>query len=250
MRSAVITFDVHPQSVLSDKSPALLTTFEERLSMLRKEGVDDIYVSHFADISRMTAAEFMLMMRREYGVRVLLMGYDHRFGSDRLADFEDYQSLGKEVGIEVKKMQSSLMPVSSSSIRRALLQSDILSANKMLGYAYTLKGNVVHGRGIGRSLGFPTANVQVAKEKLIPLAGVYGVKCCGKGAICNIGTNPTIGGTETSIEIHIPQFSGNLYGQEVSVSFERFIRPEQRFDNLETLQTQIKEDIRTCGFAV
>ncbi|MBQ9340290.1 MAG: bifunctional riboflavin kinase/FAD synthetase [Paludibacteraceae bacterium] len=255
MQSAVITFTQHPQAVLTNKQVPLLTTTDERIKLLREQGIDEIFAFNFPVIKDLTAAEFIHILHNQCDVRCLLMGYDHHFGSDRLRSFEDYARLAAAEGVEIMKLPALCAEPtiggrqpSSSAIRKALLQSDITSANTMLGYSYTLKGEVVHGKGIGRTLGFPTANIAVPQEKLLPAAGVYACTIsCHKSsfnAILNIGNNPTVGGTGTTVEVHIPDFNSDLYGDTVTVEIKRFIRAEQHFSNTEELKQQIKADIK------
>ena len=249
----IVTFAEHPRTALqADYVPQLLTTLEERKALLQAYG--EVLVLPFADIQPLTAAEFMQVLHDQYGVSVLLMGYDHRFGSDRLKHPHEYRHLGEQCGIEVLTMSEFTdgeWHVSSTEIRSALETGNIAMANELLGRPYSLSGKVVHGNGIGRSIGFPTANIQPdSAEKIIPKSGVYEVEVRGlevrrlkvKG-ICNIGTNPTIGNTQETIEVYIPDFEGDLYGQHMELSFTRFIREEKHFDSLTELQEQIATDV-------
>ena len=252
----IVTFDRHPRSILqADYMPQLLTTSDERLALLRQQ-VSDVLVLDFAQIQALTAAEFMTYLRDEQNVAVLLMGYDHQFGSDRLHRPQDYRRLGEQLGVEVITMgeyAEGEWHVSSTEIRQALETGNVAVANELLGRPYELSGIVVHGKGIGRTIGFPTANIEPeCAEKMVPQAGVYIVKVKGdklkeegleaKG-ILNIGTNPTVGNTERTIELHLPLFRGDLYGQRLTILFERFLREEQKFPSLSDLQQKIKEDI-------
>ena len=196
----------------------------------------------------------MQVLHNQYGVSVLLMGYDHRFGSDRLKHPHEYRHLGEQCGIEVLTMSEFTdgeWHVSSTEIRSALETGNIAMANELLGRPYSLSGKVVHGNGIGRSIGFPTANIQPdSAEKIIPKSGVYEVEVRSLEVrrlevrgICNIGTNPTIGNTQETIEVYIPDFEGDLYGQHMELRFTRFIREEKHFDSLTELQEQIATDV-------
>ena len=260
LQSAVITFSQHPQTVITGKPVPLLTTTEERVALLKAQGVDEIFAFNFPVIRDLTAAEFLHILHNQCGVKCLLMGYDHRFGSDRLTEFSDYSAIGTNEGIDILQLPAVVAgrritnhTPSSSSIRKALLQGDIETANTLLGYAYTITGEVVHGKGLGHTLGFPTANIAVPQDKLIPAAGVYAAKVTistdsvERSAICNIGTNPTVGGTATTVELHIPDFTKDLYGTTISVSLQRFIRNERRFKDTEELKKQIKQDIQELG---
>ena len=175
----IITFDTHPRSVLqSDFVPQLLTSLEERQALLSRFG--EVEVLSFADVQALTAAEFMTVLHQRYHVSVLLMGYDHRFGSDTLRHPQEYRRLGQENGIEVLTLGEYVdgeLHVSSTEIRLALEKGNILVANDLLGRPYTICGMVVHGNGIGRTIGYPTANIQVDDpHKALPKPGVYGVK--------------------------------------------------------------------------
>ncbi|MCQ2328827.1 MAG: riboflavin biosynthesis protein RibF [Paludibacteraceae bacterium] len=272
--SAIITFATHPRLLTKGEQPPLLTTYDERIELLRQTGVKQIFCFDFAVVKDMTAKEFMQVLVSQCQVTTLLMGYDHRFGASghsgclehsniSSGHFDQYQQLGAEVGLEVLQVgQSPQGAVSSTQIRRALEEGRIAQANEMLGYAYSLSGEVVHGRHIGTDLGFPTANIQVAKEKLLPKHGVYigrlinvnandNVNANVNGAsehsdirvLVNIGTNPTFGKNETTVEVHIPKLCKDLYGEHLTVELTTFVRDEQRFDSPEALQAQIQKDL-------
>ena len=255
LESAVVTFREHPKMLLTGQSPALLTTTEERLRLLSQTGIDHLICLDFAAVQQLTAEAFMRLLHEQYGVDILLMGYDHRFGSDRLVAIDDYIARGEAAGIRVRlQEQAPAGAVSSTRIRRALQAGHISEANELLGYAYTLSGIVVHGRGLGHQLGFPTANIEPEALKLIPTPGVYATRICFSNdnpeprtenlSITNIGSNPTVGNTDTTIETHIPDFKGDLYGRHVTLTFLRRIRGEQRFPSLDALRRQIAADIR------
>lgn len=255
LESAVVTFREHPKMLLTGQSPALLTTTEERLRLLSQTGIDHLICLDFAAVHQLTAEAFMRFLHEQYGVDILLMGYDHRFGSDRLIAIDDYIARGEAAGIRVRlQEQAPAGAVSSTRIRRALQAGRISEANELLGYAYTLSGTVVHGRGLGHQLGFPTANIEPEALKLIPAPGVYATRIYLSNenreprtenlSITNIGSNPTVGNTNTTIETHIPDFKGDLYGQHVTLTFLRRIRGEQRFPSLDALRRQIAADIR------
>lgn len=244
MDSAILTFEQHPETVLRGTPKPLLTTFEERTERLKAEGVTEIFCFNFEVIQMMTAEEFMSVLVNNCGVHVLLMGYDHHFGSDHLSSFADYQAAAARVGLIVLPIdQAPEGDVSSSKIRRAIQRGAIESANIMLGYPYSITGVVVHGRGLGRTIGFPTANISVPEGKILPANGVYAVEADGMPAILNIGTNPTIGDNAVTLEVHIPGFTGDLYDQPLTLRLLRYIREEQRFESLEALKAQIERDI-------
>lgn len=255
LQSAVITFSEHPQKVLQGAELPLLTIYQERVELLKKQQVDEIFAFSFDIIKDMTAEEFMLILHRQCGVELLLMGYDHHFGSDRLTHFSDYQALADKIGmqlIELPQLTDSeigLVP-SSTKIRKALLSGTVEEANLMLGYAYTLSGEVVEGRHLGRTIGFPTANIHVPSDKLCPLSGVYAALLTDEElgfndtpVIVNIGTNPTVGGRQTTVEAHIPDWEGDLYGRHLSVRLTRYLRAEKKFPSMDVLKQQIHKDI-------
>lgn len=250
LRPLIVTFDAHPREVLQRGFvPQLLTTLEERKTLLSAFG--EVLVLPFAQIKDLTAAQFMQRLANEQEVTALLMGYDHRFGSDKLVDPQDYARLGQQCDIEVLTLgeySDGAIHVSSTEIRQAIERGDIATANRLLGRPYTLTGTVVHGKGIGRTIDFPTANIVAQPTKILPKAGVYEVRVKGaentdRAAILNIGTNPTVGNSEQTIEVHIPSFSGDLYGHTLTIDFLRYIRAEKRFENLEALKAQIQSDV-------
>ena len=241
----IVTFEQHPRTVLqSDYLPQLLTTTDERRVLLSAYG--EVLMLPFAEIQSLTAAEFMEQLHKRYGVTVLIMGYDHRFGSDRLRRPQDYRRIGAQHGIEVLTMTEFTdgeWHVSSSEIRAALESGNIALANELLGRPYALRGTVVHGKGLGRTIGFPTANIQpLSNQTIVPKPGVYEVEVQGEGVqakgMCNIDTNRTI-------EVHIPSFQGDLYGDTLKVRFMRFLREEKQISRLEDLQQQLIEDLKT-----
>ena len=192
----------------------------------------------------MTAEDFMRLLKNQYQVSVLLMGYDHRFGSDRLKHPQDYRRIGERVGVEVMTMTQFTegeWHVSSTEIRNALEAGNIALANELLGRPYALCGTVVHGKAVGRTIGFPTANIAPSDpHKVIPKSGVYVVSVKGEGleetGFCNIDA-------QGIIEVHIPAFKGDLYNRSLEIQFLRFLRDEQSFTSLDDLQKQIKADI-------
>ena len=255
LQPLIVTFDSHPRAVLqSDYTPQLLTSLNERVALLKSFG--EVLILPFADIQPLTAAEFMQQLKTQYEVEVLLMGYDHTFGSDRLRHPQDYKRIGAEVGVEIIGMGEFVegeWHVSSTEIRQTLQNGNIAVANDLLGRPYSLSGTVVHGNGIGRTIGFPTANIQPDDvQKIIPRNGVYEVDVKGEKVqekgVCNIGTNPTIGNAMRTIEVYIPRFQGDLYGEHLTLLFTRFIREERKFESLENLKKQIMEDLAsiTC----
>ena len=252
-QSSIITFPVHPRQVIqSEFQPQLLSSPEEKIELLASTGVDNCILLPFTrELSQLTAYEFMQLLYDKYKVRMLVIGYDHRFGHNRAETFEDYCRYGQELGIHI--MQASAYTqeqdkVSSSAIRRALQTGDIRTATKFLGYHYYLEGTVVDGYKVGRKIGFPTANLRVDfPNKLIPSIGVYAVCVYVNGGkykgMLNIGYRPTINnGTDLSIEVHILDFQGDIYHQKMRIEFIDFLRPEEKFNSVDELVLQMQKD--------
>ena len=264
--SLLITFDRHPRTLLDPEgAPQLLTSMEEKMSLLQATGVDAIRVLTFdrptADLS---AYEFMRqVLRDQLGVGVLVIGYDHHFGRPQGEDFEAYKAMGRQLGIDVvQARQLEGNHVSSSAIRRALEGGDVATANRLLGRPYTWTGHVVHGHAVGRQLGFPTANLEATHhDKLLPARGAYAVYVqpeephSAKGepalseknttypSLLNIGRRPTLdNGTDTTVEAHLIDFRGDLYGQTLTVAFIARLREERRFDSEDELAAQLRRD--------
>ena len=253
LQPLIVTFDQHPRAVLqNDYIPQLITSLEERKALLQQYA--EVLVLPFGQIQALTAQQFMSFLKDEYDVQKIVMGYDHRFGADRLSQIQDYRFVAQSIGVEIIKQGEYIngeWHVSSTEIRQALLNGNVVVANELLGRNYTLNGVVVRGKGIGHTIGFPTANIQPeTPEKIIPKSGVYAVQArtntsSWMPAILNIGTNPTIGNNKQTIELHIPNFADNLYGKQLSIQFLRFLRDEKRFASLDQLREQIESDITT-----
>lgn len=255
MSSAVITFDRHPREVLqTDYLPDLLSTLDEKLLLLSKTHVDNTVVLHFdASLAALTAHDFMRdVLQGQLKVRKLIIGYDNRFGHNRSEGFDDYVRYGKELGIEVIRADAFLpddVRVSSSVIRTCLREGRVEDANRLLGYDYTIESRIVSGYQNGRKMGFPTANLDVTRcQQLLPASGVYAVLVRLKDSVgwkrgmMNIGHRPTFNGTSTSMEVNLFNFSGDLYGQELLVSFISKIRDERKFDSIDALAEQLQHD--------
>lgn len=253
-QSLVITFDRHPRQVVhADYVPQLITTTDEKLQLLHATAADRIEVLHFdAQMAQLSAYEFMRQVLHEkYGVAMLLTGYDNRFGHNRAEGFADYVRYGEEMGMKVLQntpIDIDGMRVSSSLIRRLIVEGNITEASNCMGHPYSITGSVAHGFQEGRRIGFPTANiVPESAEKLVPGNGVYATRVSVEGgewmpAMLNIGTNPTFQRQQTTIEAHIIGFEGDIYGRKVRVEFGRKLRDEQRFESVEALQKQLETD--------
>lgn len=241
----IITMREHPRVVIqSEYVPQLLTTPEEKVRLLEETDVTRIDVIPFdRETASLTAQEFMEQVLRPKGVSVLLMGYDHRFGHGE-AVFDDYVRWGRQCGIEVVRAHElEGQHVSSTTIRSLLSEGRVEEAAGLLGHAYLLSGKVVEGYHVGHQLGFPTANIFITPEKVVPRRGVYAVRTNHGLGMLNIGTRPTAAnGDDVSVEVHLINFSGNLYGQQLSLELLTFIRDEQDFGSLEQLREQLQRD--------
>lgn len=259
--SAVLTFRTHPRQVLhSDYIPSLLTTAEEKIELLQSTGVDYIVLTEFTqELSQLSAREFMRMLHDNLNVCCLMIGYDHRFGHNRSECFEDYVRFGKEIGIEV--VQSSPLVVdeinvSSSAVRKAISEGDVAHANQLLGREYTLAGEIVKGFQVGRTIGYPTANIAYDGCRMLPKDGVYAarvlVETHGRAsnnqrnnpynAMLYVGSRPTVNTGKISVEAYLFDFSGDIYGKKVTVCFVERIRESIKFDSVEELKVQLKRD--------
>ena len=283
LRAMAITFGTSPRSVLGKGDCPKLTTADERTTLLRQVGMDEVAVLDFTpQMAAMTAYDFMLqVLREQLHVAVLVIGYDHRFGRGRSEGFGDYVRYGQEMGIEVVRGEACTEdgePVSSTRIRQLLEEGQVDEAAQLLGYRYTLRGKVVGGYREGRKMGFPTANIridngqqttdEVVDCKLIPADGVYavyvnvvdndndnedenengqssklGARSSGLKGMLNIGYRPTLNnGRERSIEVHILDFEGDLYGEDITVEFAYRLREERAFANTDELTKQLEKD--------
>jgi riboflavin kinase/FMN adenylyltransferase len=249
--SLVITFDKHPRQVLhADYIPQLLSTLAEKKTLLMSSGIDRLEVLPFTvGLSRLTALQFMQqVLRDKLNVKTLVMGYDHSFGCGG-GEFPDYVEWGRQTGIDVvlaHELEGE--KVSSSRIRRFLAEGAVRQANTLLGYSYSLQGVVVSGHQVGRHIGFPTANLRVQDDKLLPALGVYAVRVTVEdeatynGMLC-IGHRPTLNnGSELSVEANLFDFDGDLYGRKVTLSLVDRLRDEQSFPSVQALQQQLEQD--------
>ncbi|MBR4307168.1 MAG: riboflavin biosynthesis protein RibF [Bacteroidaceae bacterium] len=251
LSAVAITFDQHPKCIIGNSpAPSLLTTLEEKLDLLTSNFDGEVVVLPFTqELCALTAKEFMhSILRTKLNTKHLLMGYNHRFGRGGGSP-EDYIMWGQENGIFVNTaMALEGEKVSSSRIRSQLSLGEIKEANAMLGYRYFLNGTVVGGKQIGHRIGFPTANLSLPKQKLLPQCGVYAVEVVlpdktKKGGMLCIGHRPTLEKDgEISVEVHIFDFDGNLYEKPIYVDFIDKIREEKQFPSLEALQHQLSLD--------
>jgi len=252
MQSMAITFERHPRLVVQGGwKPELLTQLHEKLKLLKATGIDTVVVLRFnRQMAALSAREFMELMYDRLGVRLLLTGYDNRFGHDRSEGFEDYQRYGQALGIEVlcgDALTIGQQNVSSSWVRQLLKEGKVEEAARCLGRPYSIGGQVVHGEQIGRTIGFPTANLQPEDDTLIPQDGVYAVMVdLDNGShhqgIMNIGTRPTFNGTGRTLETNLLEPVGDLYDQQLIIHFIARLRDEQQFPSAEALAAQIMKD--------
>lgn len=251
----ILTFFPHPRMVLQEDSEIkLLNTIEERTLLLQQTGLDNLIIHPFDKaFSRLSAEEFVKeILVEKLHIHKIVIGHDHRFGRNRTANFDDLVEFGEKYGFEVEQLSAREIDdvsVSSTKIRMTLENGEIEMANEYLGYPYFLTGTVTEGKQLGRTIGFPTANIKVEEQyKLIPKKGVYLVKSELDGSIVfgmmNIGNNPTVAGTRLSIEVYYLDFDSDLYGRKIEVSLLHYIREEQKFAGVEALKMQLEADKR------
>ena len=251
--SLVLTFYPHPRMVLQEASDIkLLNTIEERSHLLEKAGLQNLIIHPFDQaFSRLTAEEFVKNILVDiFNIKKIIIGHDHRFGRNRTANIDDLIVFGQEYGFEVEQISAQEIDevsISSTKIRNALHEGKILLANEYLGYPYFFTGTVVHGKKLGRTIGFPTANLEIEENyKLIPAYGVYAVECMVENqnvnGMLNIGIKPTFEGESASIEVHLFDFDGDLYDKKIKVALRKHIREEQKFSSVDDLKSQLKKD--------
>lgn len=262
LKSAVVTFSNHPQNVLRpDCGLKLIMPISDRLEMLAATGIDYIVLMDFTrELSQLDSRGFMKLLRDSYSTQALLMGYNHRFGHNRNEQFADYRRHGSKLGVDVARAEeyvAQFAPISSSIIRRLLNEGDVTTAANKLGRSFTLKGTVCHGFARGRDIGFPTANVALPQSNLIvPRNGVYAVQVTlpdgsQRGGMANIGIRPTFAdSTERSIEIHIFDFKGDLYGKSITVEFVCRLRDERAMSSIDELKRQLTADLSAAHDAL
>jgi riboflavin kinase/FMN adenylyltransferase len=246
-KAFVVTFDPHPIRVIApEKAPAsLLATLDEKAAVLKALGVDGLLVIHFdMAFAKMDAEEFVRKLLAA-DVRTVAVGEDWRFGSKRSGDVAMLRRMGGELGFQLEAVPPVMWDgerISSTRIRQAIRDGNFDAVEEMLGRPYELSGTVIEGRKLGRGLGFPTANLRLG-ERQTPRDGVWAVKVDGvRKGVANLGTRPTVDGGERLLEVHLLDFSGDLYGKELRVRFEKFLRPERKFGSLEELREQIGRD--------
>lgn len=251
--SLALTFFPHPRMVLQhDNTIKLLNTLEEKTKLLEQLRIDNLIVHPFdKEFSQLSAEDFVKkILVDQLHVKKIVIGYDHRFGRNRTADISDLIQFGLKYNFEIEEISAEEIndiAVSSTKIRNALMNGEIETATNYLGYSYSLKGKVVKGKQLGRTIGFPTANIEVNETyKLIPKNGVYIVSSFIDEqliyGIMNIGNRPTLNGDSQTIEVHFLNFDKDIYNNTIEIVFIKFIREEVKFDSLEDLKAQITKD--------
>jgi riboflavin kinase/FMN adenylyltransferase len=251
--SLVLTFYPHPRMVLQGESEVkILNTIGEKIDLLASIGIQNLVIHPFDEtFSRLSADEFVkTVLVDRFHIQKIIIGHDHRFGKNRTANIDDLVAFGKQYDFEVEQIsvqEIQDVSISSTKIRNALIAGNITLANDYLGYEYSLTGIVAKGKQLGRTIGIPTANLQIEEnDKLIPSNGVYIVKSILNNKIVfgmmNIGFNPTVEGKKLSIEVHYFDFEEDLYNQKIRVSFLKHLRSEQKFDSVELLKAQLGKD--------
>ena len=251
--SLILTFFPHPRMVLAHESGVkLLNTINEKIELLQKIGLSDLIIHPFDEIfSQLSAEEFVAkILVEKLKIKKIILGHDHRFGKNRSASIDDLIIFGKKYNFEVEQISAQKIDqvaISSTKIRTALQDGNITLANQYLGYQYFFSGKVVKGKQLGRTIGFPTANIQIDEEyKLIPKNGVYIVKSIISDktyfGMMNIGTRPTVDGKNLTIEVYFFDFEKDIYDTSITVSILDRIRDEKKFDSFDDLKKQIEKD--------
>lgn len=250
--SVVVTFEPHPLKILAPESaPSLITTFEQKCTLIEESGIDYLVVVPFStEFSQLSATDFVLtILCLPLGMRHIIIGHDYAFGRGREGNFETLEKLGILNGFtleDIPPIGEEGVVFSSSLVRTSVADGDMDSTARILGRYYQISGMVVHGREIGHTLGFPTANIATINE-LIPSDGVYAVMVevdgtCVKGA-CNIGCNPTFGGTTRTIEVFLLDYTNQMYDHRIDVHFVHKLRPERKFSDVAALKSAISQDV-------
>lgn len=252
LETAILTFWPHPRFVFNpNEDLKLLNTLDEKKFLMEKYGIDTIFLKEFDEEFRnLTGEEFVRkILVDKLNIKYLIIGYDHSFGKNKSGNFELLQKLSKELDFEVEQMEAINIHennISSTKVRNALLSGNIIEANEMLGYSYSVSGTVVHGKKIGRTIGYPTANIETDQVKLLPKKGAYIVEVFLKNqqykGMLSIGTNPTVNGEKLTVEVYILDFNGDIYDEKITVAFRDFLHDEIKFEGLEKLIEKLDED--------
>ncbi|WP_294223913.1 bifunctional riboflavin kinase/FAD synthetase [uncultured Chryseobacterium sp.] len=254
LETAVLTFWPHPRFVFNpSENLKLLNTLEEKTFLMEKYNIENLFLKEFDEEFRnLTGEEFVRQILVEkLHVKYLIIGYDHSFGKNKSGNFELLQKLSEELDFEVEQMEAINIHennISSTKIRKALLDGNIREANEMLGYSYSVSGTVVHGKKIGRTIGYPTANIETDCIKLLPKKGAYIVEVFVKDqhykGMLSVGTNPTVNGEKLTVEVYILDFNDDIYNEKITVKFRDFLHDEIKFEGIEKLIERLDEDKR------
>ena len=254
MKAVIFTFDVPPKKSLEQDAARVLTTNEEKMHLFEQIGIDYLIECPFTEeIMHMPAEEFLKKIVEQLSIRCIVAGTDCSFGYQRRGDYRMLQKYAPEYHYEaqiVDKMQYEGRDISSTFIREEIACGNIEKANELLGYSFFAKAKIIHGKQLGRTIGIPTINMELPKEKLLPPRGVYATKVWidhkWYAGVTNVGCKPTVSNTgKVGVETNILNFEADLYGKDLEVFFLHFIRPEKKFDSVESLKEQIERDVQT-----
>jgi len=253
IEALALTFERHPAELLApNRAPLYINTLDQRLELMQEAGVDSIVVADFnPQLASLTREEFLgSVLKERLQAKRVIVGANFRFGRDRAGDVRYLKDAGPALGMKVIVVPAVIVsggPVSSTRIRALVERGDVEAASRLLGRRFVLRGTVESGRRIGRKLGFPTANIRTEPRQLVPGRGVYSVEATIANTmysgVCNIGTRPTFDGGELSIEVHLSEFEGDIYGNRLDVVFCRRLRDEMKFETPERLVEQIRRDL-------
>ena len=255
LKSIILTFFPHPRNIVSSKKIKSINTIDEKIQIFSELDLDELIIQNFnKSFSEMGAEEFIKLLVNNLNLKKIIVGYNHRFGKNRSADIDvlrDFSTKYDFEVVEIKAFEVEKIKISSTKIRSAINDGNIDVCNNFLGYNFNINGIVVKGKSIGKSIGFPTANINITEEyKIIPKNGVYLVRCFFEKnkfyGMMNIGFNPTFGSNEKTIEVNIFDFNRDLYQKNIRIEFLKFIRDEIKFDNAEELKNQLINDRENC----
>ena len=256
MRSCILTFYPHPRNFLSKSNELkMINTIKEKKEILNELGVDELIIQEFNnEFSNLSANEFIKHLLKFCKIKEIIVGFNHKFGKDREAGIDELKVYGKKYGFDVCEIDAfdiNQINISSTKIRNAIGAGEVELCNEYLGYNFSIDGNIVKGKSIGKKIGFPTANIRFEENyKILPKNGVYFVSCkiknIQKFGMMNIGFNPTFGNKKLTIEVNIFDFNQDVYGENIKIEFIKFIRNEMKFQNIGELIKQIKIDRETC----
>jgi len=255
LRSIILTFFPHPRNIVSSEIIKSISTIDEKIKIFSDLGIDELIIQKFdKSFASMDAKEFIELLVNNLKIKKIIVGYNHRFGKNRSADINVLKDFSLKYDfevLEIKAFEVENIKISSTKIRDAIQQGNINLCNNYLGYNFNINGDVVKGKSIGKSLGFPTANIKIVEEyKIMPKNGVYLVRCFFEKeklyGMMNIGFNPTFGSNDKTLEVNIFDFDKDLYGETIRIEFLNFIREEIKFENVELLQNQLIKDRENC----